>query len=304
VASRQAVVGARPLRALRAPQTRIVAIFLAPTLLFFLVFYYVPIALELWSSLFDGQPLVGKSQFVGLSNYAHALADPTVRESVGLTLTYLICVTVATTVIALGLALILNQKLPLRNLFRSAIFFPYITTLVIVATIWTIMLDPYLGIVNRVLEAAGLPTQTWLLNPNVALLAVILVTVWRDIGYAMVLFLAGLQGIPPEYEEVARVDGAGAWARFRHVTLPLLAPTTLYVTTVTVVGAIQAFVQPYVMTGGGPAGSTRLYGLLIYQVGFSQLSLGYASALATILLAIGVVIGVAVQLISRREAEY
>ncbi|HEY4384331.1 MAG TPA: sugar ABC transporter permease, partial [Ktedonobacteraceae bacterium] len=181
---------------------------------------------------------------------------------------------------------------------------PYLSSSVIIGLMWRNILDPVVGILNRVLMQFGLPTQDWLSSYTGALPAIIGITVWQLVGYNMLLFLAGLQGIPDDYHQAARIDGANSWSRFRHITIPLLAPTTLFVSVMSVINSLQAFAQAYVITQGGPADATRFFVFHVFDTAFNQNNLTYASAL-TFLMFIAVLILTIVQLsLNRHNLEY
>ncbi|MGL4962536.1 MAG: carbohydrate ABC transporter permease [Inquilinus sp.] len=253
---------------------------LLPAILYFTVYFFYPIALEFWASLHSGQPLIGESRFAGLANYAAALGDGRVRQSVVVTLAFSVGVTVASIAIGLGLALLLNRPLPGLPLFRAVIFFPYIISFVIVALMWQAILDPYTGILNGILAGLGLPTQNWLAEPATALPTLIAITVWKDVGYAMLIYLAALQSIPSDFHDAAAIDGATPGQRFRYVTWPLLTPTTLFIAVVSMIAQLQELAPAYLITKGGPADATRLFSLHVFEAAFFELNIGYASALA------------------------
>jgi multiple sugar transport system permease protein len=277
---------------------------LLPAFIYFAVFFFYPISVEFWASLRDGQPLIGPSTYVGLDNYERALNDERTINSLEVTFKFTIGSTLFTAVLGLALAIILNQPLRGRIFIRSVIFFPYMISTVIVALIWRNILDPYLGILNSVLYKFNLPEQFWLTDADKALPTIVGLTVWQTMGYAMILFLAGLQNIPAEYYEAAKIDGANGYRQFRHVTLPLLAPTTLFVTVISVIGNLQAFIPAYIITRGGPADATRLYGYHVFNVAFTELNFGYASAQAFLMFLIILVLTVAQLGLGGRSVEY
>ena len=279
-------------------------LFLAPSLIYFAVFYFYPIALEFWISLQKGLPLIGQSTFAGLTNYLTAFGDQRVLNSFKVTVIFAAENALMSVVVGMGLAILLNQALTGRTFLRAVIFFPYMTTFVIVALMWRNMLDPYTGILNAVLTTIGLPGQNWLLSSKTALVTLMGITVWHGMGYNMVLFLAGLQSIPEEYREAAQIDGATRWGQFRHITLPLLAPTTLFVSVISVIGSLQAFGQAYLITGGGPADATRFYVFHVFQVAFNQNDFGYASALAFLMFVFIFVLTLLQLKLGSREVEY
>ena len=282
-------------------QAVVAYVFLAPALVYFALFFFYPIAKEFWLSLHTGQ---NADVLTGLDNYLDALRDPRVRHSFWVTALFAVGTTVGNIVIGLGLALLLDRPLRGRVVFRSLLFFPYMTSFVIVALMWKNILDPYVGILNRLLLEFGLPQQYWLTSYTWALPAIIGITVWHGMGYTMVLFLAGLQGIPQDYYDAAKVDGADSWSLFRHITLPLLAPTTLFVSVIGIITSLQDFAQPYIITGGGPADATRLYVYHVFESGFGQLDFGYASALAFLMFLVILVLTVAQLRLGRRGIEY
>jgi multiple sugar transport system permease protein len=260
-------------------QARTALLFLAPALVFFALLFFYPLIDEFVTGLFTGPRA---DQFTGLGNVTRAVADPVMQHALAVTLQYGVGVVVGATLLGLLLAVVLNQRLPGRAVFRGILLVPYLTSIAIVGLLWRNILDPEVGILNRVLTAAGLPGQHWLTDHPLATL--IAIAVWQQAGYTTVLFLAGLQGIPALYYEAAEVDGASVWRRFRHVTLPMLAPTTLFVSVIGVISALQEFALPYLVTNGGPADATDLYVFRVFQEAFRFRDFGYASALSYLLL--------------------
>ncbi|MHB1132974.1 MAG: carbohydrate ABC transporter permease [Chloroflexota bacterium] len=261
-------------------EARIAFLFLSPALIYFTLFYAVPILADLVMTFYAGTGPLGGGAFIGLDNYTRLLSDRVFHQSLMVTLTFMLGAGSCTIVFGLGLALLLNRKLRFRIAFRALIFFPYMTSMVIIALVWSVIFDKQLGILNYLFSLVGIAPVGWLNDPDLALWAIVIVTVWWETGYNMVLFLAGLQAIPTEYYDAARVDGAGPIAQFRNITLPLLAPTTFFVLIITIINTSEAFIQPYVMTIGGPANATNLAAYYIYNVAFTHLNLGYASAIA------------------------
>ena len=259
-------------------------LFLTPAVLFFSLLFFLPIGNQLLTGLYDADGVT----FVGLGNFSRALTDPEVIHSFLITLLYAAGSLIVGTAVGLGLAVILNQALPGRTLFRSLLLIPYLTSVSIVGLLWRNILDPQIGILNRLLESLGLPGQTWLSTHPLA--TIVGITVWSGAGYTMVLFLAGLQGIPGLYYEAARIDGAGPWRRFFSITLPLLAPTTLFVSIIGLISTLQQFALPYIVTGGGPGNATSLYAHRLFIVAFNDNDFGYASALSVLLLLVVLVL--------------
>jgi multiple sugar transport system permease protein len=271
--------------------------FLLPAVVFFGAFYYLPIGNVLSTGLHTGPQA---DVYAGLDNYVRALTDPEVRNAFVVTVVFAAAVTLGSIVLGLSLALLLDLRLRGRVFFRAALLVPHLTSIAIVGLLWRNMLDPQLGILNRTLGALGLPTQSWLVTHPLA--TIIAVTLWQSVGYTMVLFLAGLQGIPHVYAEAAWIDGAGSWQRFWRITLPLLAPTTLFVSVMAVISGLQAFGQAYIITGGGPANQTDLYVFHVFRVAFTTRNFGYSSALSFLLLVV-IVVFTLVQLRAGRRGE-
>ncbi|MCL5734686.1 MAG: sugar ABC transporter permease [Actinobacteria bacterium] len=207
-------------------ETRIALLFLSPAIVYFVLFFALPILMDFAMTFTSGTLLLGGSgEVVGLKNYIALLDDRVFHQSLITTAIFMLGGGGTTIVLGLALALLLNRRMRFRIAFRAVIFFPYMTSMVIIALIWSVIFDKQLGILNYLLSLVGIPPVGWLNDPNMALLAIIIVTVWWQTGYNMVLFLAGLQAIPSEYYDAAKVDGAGAIARFVNITFPMLAPT-------------------------------------------------------------------------------
>lgn len=253
---------------------------LTPGIAYFALYFFFPIAIELWASLFRGQPLIGNAEFAGLANYAAAFSDAMVQRSFLITLVYAVGTTLLTLAVGLGLASVLAGPVRANAAIRAIIFFPYIISFVIVALMWKSLLDPYTGILNSALVAVGLPTQNWLGTPSTALWTMILVSVWKDVGYAMLIYIAAIQGIPTQLYEAASIDGAKPHQMFLRITLPLIAPTTLFLAVISMISQLQEIAAPYLLTGGGPANATRLYSMHVFETAFERLDIGYASALS------------------------
>ncbi|MDQ3692296.1 MAG: sugar ABC transporter permease [Chloroflexota bacterium] len=260
-------------------------LFLLPDSLGLLIFVGAPMLLSLSLGFFDVTGFGGYS-FVGFDNYLRMFGDPLFLTSLRTTATYVVLLVPAVFVTGLGLALLVNQRLPLTPLFRGMLFLPHVISLVVIGLIWQFMLVDRVGVLNQFLSSLGLPGRSWLGNPDTALPTVLVVTVWFLMGYYMIIFLAGLQEIPREYYEAARIDGASGWRTFHDITLPLLRPTSFFVilvSTVTAVAGAQGFDLVFVMTNGGPANATGLVIFYIYQQAFLYGNFGYAAAMASFL---------------------
>ncbi|TAK22833.1 MAG: sugar ABC transporter permease [Chloroflexota bacterium] len=222
-------------------------------------------------------------EFVGLNNYLSVLASGEFWLSMNNTLYYAVGVVGLELTAALALALLLNRPLRGLSLYRTAFFAPVVTSTVAVSIVWLWLFDPQTGLFNYILSLLGLPESGWLTDPTMAMPAIILMSTWHQAGYYMVIYLAGLQAIPREFYDAAKVDGAGRWTLFRHITWPLLTPTTLFVLIIGMIGALQAFDAFYVMTQGGPLKATQTMVFYLYQVGFKFYEIGAASAMAYLL---------------------
>lgn len=261
------------------------ALFVAPDALGLLVFLGVPMVLALGLGFFDVTGFGGIA-FAGLENYRKMFADPLFLESLRVTVVYVGGFVVGVFVVSLGLALLVQQRIPFVGFFRSMFFLPHVVSLVVVGLVWQFMLTDGVGVVNQVLESVGVGGRSWLGDPRFALATVVLVSIWFFMGYYMIIFLAGLQEIPREYYDAARIDGARGWHLFRYITWPLLKPTSFFVllvSTITGVAGLQAFDLIYVMTKGGPANSTSLGIFYIYQQAFQFNDYGYAAAMSSFL---------------------
>jgi multiple sugar transport system permease protein len=267
-------------------------LFLLPDALGLLVFLGVPMVLSLSLGFFEVSGF-GDYTWVGLANYRQMFDDPLFIDSLKVTGAYVAILVPGLYVSGLGLALLVKQRLPAIPLFRGMLFLPHVISLVVIGLVWRFMLVDRVGMVNRVFARLGLEGRSWLGDPDLALGALLVVTVWFLMGYYMLIFLAGLQEIPREFYEAARIDGASAWRSFRDITLPLLKPTSFFVllvSTVTAVAGGQGFDLVYVMTQGGPANSTNLIIFYIYQQAFQFSHYGYAAAMASFLVLVLVVL--------------
>jgi ABC-type sugar transport system permease subunit len=221
--------------------------------------------------------------FVGLRNYLELLHDSLFWLALRNTVWFVLLTLPTGVALSLALALAVNTRLRGMTLFRSAYFLPFIVSMVAVAVVWRWVYNPDFGLLNWLLGRLGVAKVAWLSNSTTAMPAVAAMFVWKNLGWNMTLFLAGLQGIPGHLYEAAALDGAGRWQQFRHVTWPLLAPTTFFVTVTTVIGNFQVFDAVYLMTQGGPGRSTEVYIYLLYNQGFRFFNMGYAAAMAWVL---------------------
>jgi len=262
--------------------------FLAPALVLIGVFFFLPVVASLVLSVTDfdiyAVGSLDNARFVGLRNYADLLGNPLFWKALRNTFYFALIGGPLTVAVSLGAALLVNAKaVRLKSLFRTIYFIPFVTTLVAVAIVWRYLYHPQYGLLNYVLGLVGIDPINWLGDPRWAMPAIILLAVWKNFGYNMLIFIAGLQAIPEELYEAASIDGAGAVRQFWHVTLPMLAPTFFFVGVVTMIGYFQLFAEPYVMTQGGPLRSTTSLVLFMYEEGFRWWRMGAAAAIAFVL---------------------
>jgi ABC-type sugar transport system permease subunit len=258
-------------------------VLIAPAFLATAVFLFIPIAVSGYWSFTEFNGLIAP-KWVGLANYTDLLGDPKFVKSFFNTVLFVIIGMGIGPPLGLASALLLNQAVRFRAFFRAAFFLPVMTSLVVVATIWKILLNDA-GIINQFLRFFSLPAHAWLSDPTTALPAVAVTSIWQGFGFETVVFLAALQAIPRDYYDAAAVDGANGWQRLRHVTIPSLRPTIMFIYIIGIIGSFQVFDQIYVMTQGGPINSTRTMVFDLYDR-FRTLKLGEASAVAYVLLAI------------------
>ena len=265
--------------------------FAAPFVILFGIFLAFPILASFLLSftsfgLRDLANPIGAT-FVGLKNYIDLLSDPKFWTSLFNTFFFVVVGVPLTLALGLLIANALNRGVTrFRTAFRVGYYLPVITSIVAIAVVWRFLLNPDVGLVNMLLAAVGINGPAWLADPVLAMPAIIAMAVWRNLGFAMVVFLAGLQAIPAALYEAASIDGAGRWQAFRFVTIPMLRPTILFMTVITTIGYLQLFEEPFVMTDGGPLDKTLSVTMYMYQQGFKFFHQGYASALAYVLFVI------------------
>ncbi len=286
---------------------RITYFFLAPALIPIFIFFFLPAlaAFALSFTDFDIYALGNfkYARFVGLRNYFQLVNDPLFWKAMRNTFYYVLVGGPLAIAASLGTALLLNAKLMRwQGLFRAIYFMPVVTTLVAVAVVWRFLYHPRFGLLNYVLGFFGINPIDWLGDPTWAMPAIILMSIWKNFGYNMIIFVAGLQSIPLTLYEAARMDGANAWQQFQSITLPMLAPTTVFVSIIAMIGNFQLFTEPYVMTQGGPVNSTLSIVLLMYQQGFRWWNLGYSAAIAFVLFGV-ILLGSLLQAKLQKRAE-
>lgn len=260
--------------------------FLTPSFILMGVFTLFAAGFAFYLSFHQWDVLNPSKPYVGLSNYRELKNDAYFRQAVKNTAYFTLGTVPLSVVLGLFIALLLNRQIRGRALFRTLFYLPVVTPLIVSGLIWKWVLDGDFGLLNYYIGKIGISPQLWLSNPSLAMPSVIMVSVWATVGFTMLVYLAGLQAIPQEYYEAAAVDGAGGWKQFRHITLPLLAPSTFFVTVYLIISSFQVFDQIFVMTNGGPLRATTTVVYYIWQAGFQQFTMGYASAMAYGLFAI------------------
>jgi ABC-type sugar transport system permease subunit len=276
--------------------------FATPFLVFFLVFLVWPIVYGFYMSL-TGKSLTGANDdLIGFANYAEAFADAEMWRSLGNTLYFTVISTVPLVLVALAMAALVNIGLPAQWLWRLSYFAPYLLASTVVSLFFTWMYNPQLGLINDTLVKLGLPRVAWLNNPDVAMWAIVIATLWWTVGFNFLLYLAAMQNIPHQHYEAASLDGAGAWRQFFSITLPQLTPTTVMIIILQVLASLKIFDQVYQMTAGGPGGSTRPVVEYIFETGFTGYRLGYSAAISYIFFGLIVVVSIAQFVITRRRS--
>ncbi|MCC6419191.1 MAG: sugar ABC transporter permease [Gemmataceae bacterium] len=254
--------------------------FLAPSLVYFGVFKLYPMTQAALISLFD-YDLLSPPRYVGLSNYTSLISDPVFHHAIVSSFSYVLGVAAPVWVLALALALVFNRPGRVRSVFQVLYFVPAVSSIIVAAIVWKFLFHPQ-GLVNALLGGLGVDRINWLTSIDTAMLALIIAGIWRTVPYFMVIYLASLKGVPTDYYEAAALDGANTWQGFRYITVPLLRPTIALVVVVSVILTLRHFINPMLMTGGGPAGATRVLPLLIYETGFQFSRMGLASAMSMV----------------------
>lgn len=288
---------------LRTREALVGWLFVSPITIGFAIFFVGPLIAVLGYSLTEWNLLSQQSSFVGMDNYADALGrNPDFWHVLSNSLIFAGGLVPLNMALALTLAIALSRPFRGVVVFRTIFFAPVVTAAVAWAIVWTVLLQGESGAVNQSLAKIGIDGPNWLREPNWAMFAVIITRVFKTVGLNMILYIAALQSIPRDYEEAARLEGANGWQVFRMITWPLLAPTTLVIMIITVVGSLKVFDHIYLMTGGGPENGTLVLAFYIYEQGFEFFNIGYASALAVILFALIIILTVT-QVIVRSRSE-
>ena len=287
----------------RRKEGLVAAVMVAPNLIGLLVFMVVPTVISILMSFTDWN-LLNTSSFIGLANFKEAFSDPLFWKTLNNTVVYVFWKVPFNIFISLILAVLINQRMYGRTFFRAILFLPMIASSVSVALLWQPLFDMSSGMLNKILTTIGLPPSTWIYDPKTSMMSVVIVALWKEIGYYMVMFLAGLQSIPSTYYEAASIDGASAARKFLFITIPLISPTTFFVMIISIIGSFQIFDLTTVLTAGGPSNSTNTLIMYVYQAGFRFFRMGYASALSTILFVIVLIFTIIQDKLSKKWVFY
>lgn len=274
----------------RRPRFNSAYLFIAPSVILIAVFIAEPILQSGWMSLHNWTIGEATHKFVGLANYTALYHDSRFWNALRVTVVYTVVVSVGQVLLGLAIASRLRKTTWYSSLLRTAYFFPFIASLVVVGIIWKFLLDPQVGLVDAWLSDVGISAPDWLQSTSLALPTVIVVGIWKNVGFAMIVLLAGMQQIPAFLYEAATLDGANAWQRFRHVTLPALRPALLFTTLIATITGLQLFDLVFAMTSGGPVFHTESVVMYLYEKGFVEFQMGYASAIAWVLFLIILII--------------
>lgn len=266
--------------------TVMVLMFILPALIPLGVFWLFPMCEAIFMSFTDWDYMSSTYNIVGFENYINIFSNSMFYDALKNTLIFTVGTLVPTIVGGLLVAIILKNKLKGSAIYKAIIFSPWITPTVVISIVWSWIFEPQYGLANYVLQLLNMPKSQWLQSSDTAMTAVILVTVWKGFGWAMIFYLTALERVPKELYEAAAIDGAGAWDKFKSITLPLISPTTFFLTIITTINSIQAYDQIQVLTQGGPSGSTRTILYLYYQTAFENFNIGEATAIAVIILII------------------
>lgn len=287
----------------RRKEGLVAAVMVAPNLVGLLIFMVVPTVISILMSFTDWN-LLNTSSFIGLANFKEAFSDPLFWKTLKNTVVYVFWKVPFNIFISLILAVLINQRMYGRTFFRAILFLPMIASSVSVALLWQPLFDMSSGMLNKILTTIGLHPSTWIYDPKTSMMSVVIVALWKEIGYYMVMFLAGLQSIPSTYYEAASIDGASAARKFLFITIPLISPTTFFVMIISIIGSFQIFDLTTVLTAGGPSNSTNTLIMYVYQAGFRFFRMGYASALSTILFVIVLIFTIIQDKLSKKWVFY
>lgn len=263
-----------------------VLMFILPALIPLGVFWLFPMGQAIFMSFTDWDYMSSTYNIVGFENFKNIFKDPMFYGALKNTLVFTVGTIIPTIAGGLFAATLLKNKLTGSAIYKAVIFSPWITPTVVISIVWSWIFEPQYGLANYILQLLNMPKSQWLQSSDTAMMAVILVTVWKGFGWAMIFYLTALERVPKELYEAASVDGAGRWQKFKSITLPLISPTTFFLTIITTIDSLKAYDQIQVLTQGGPSGSTRTILYLYYQTAFENFNIGEATAMAVVLLII------------------
>ncbi len=279
-------------------------LFILPAMLPLLVFWILPVVFSGALSFTDWDMMSEKIRFMGLKNYTSLLRDPNFGRVLKNTLIFAVGSTIPTIFLGMLIALVMNGARKGTGIYRTIIFAPYITPMVAISVVWSWIFEPRVGILNFIMRLAGLPESQWLQSSRSAMVSVLIVTIWKSLGWTMIFYMEAIRKVPQNLLESAAIDGAGGFWRFVKITLPMISPTTFFLVIMSTISSLQAYDQIQVLTQGGPAGATRTLLYYYYQEAFQNFNTGKASAVAVILVIITVILSLAETRISRKMVFY
>ena len=279
-------------------------LFVLPALIPLIVFWIYPILRSVYISFTDWDYMSPTYNFVFLDNFTALFQDARFYDALWNTLVFTVGTLIPTIVLGLILALLMQKAFKGSGIIKFILFSPWITPTVAISIVWTWIYDPDTGIANTVLEFLHLPALQWIKSSDTAMLAVIIVTVWKSLGYAMIFYLSALEKVPRELYEASGLDGAKSWQRFRDATLPCISPTTFFLVIITMVSSLQAYDQIQILTQGGPSGSTRTLLYMYYQLGFEEFNMGQATSVAIVMIILTVLLSAAQFTASKKWVHY
>lgn len=278
--------------------------FLLPVGIPLILFWIIPNFISLGISFTDWDFMTNDFNFVGLENYFNLFTQDSFMQALLNTFYFGIGTVIPTIVLGLGFALFFRKKFKGSALYQLMIFSPWVTPTIAVSIVWSLLYEPQFGVINKVLNFFGIPGLDWLQSSKTAMLAVIIVTVWKLVGWTMIFYIGALEKVPDSLYEAASIDGANAWQKFRYVTLPMVSSTTFFLVVVNTISSVQAYDQIKILTQGGPSGSTRTLLYLFFQQGFEQFDMGSATAIAFIILIITILLSVINKIIGDKWVNY
>ncbi|EEK78518.1 MULTISPECIES: carbohydrate ABC transporter permease [Bacillus cereus group] len=278
--------------------------FLIPVGIPLILFWIIPNFISLGISFTDWDFMTNDFNFVGLENYFNLFTQDSFMQALLNTFYFGIGTVIPTIALGLGFALFFRKKFKGSALYQLMIFSPWVTPTIAVSIVWSLLYEPQFGVINKVLNFFGIPGLDWLQSSQTAMLAVIIMTVWKLVGWTMIFYIGALEKVPDSLYEAASIDGANAWQKFRYVTLPMVSSTTFFLVVVNTISSVQAYDQIKILTQGGPSGSTRTLLYLFFQQGFEQFDMGSATAIAFIILIITILLSVINKIIGDKWVNY